>query len=390
VTSVAVAEDGKTFITSSADRTVNVWDAATFKILVRLRGHVGEVWSAAISPDARTVVSGGADGMTKLWSTDTRHTDTIVENAGMVIGFFDGGRRLLAGWTNSVCVWTPESKARADFVSPTNLAIIQGVSKKVSDAKPDEPLYALGRSDGMVEFWHLTTGTRATAWPAHDDGIGAVAFSADGKRLATGSSKGEVKIWDSATRREVMRTEAVDRHLLCLAFSADGKMLAGAGASSRVWVWDVATGRQLLSLGGHGQAVPSVAFSPDGRLLATTTFTAGEARLWELPSGQLLATLKGHVQGVIAVDFSPDGKTLVTASHDRKVKLWNVATRQQLVTIPFAAYVTSARFSPDGRALAIGYYDLRGPQVQLMRTPSFEEIAAQEANASAAADRLNP
>jgi len=301
-----------------------------------------------------------------------------------VAGFTDGGRRLLTGWTNSISMWTPASGAREDFVIPRNLAFIQGVSSKAWDAKPDEPIYALGRVDGTMEFWNLTTGARVV-WPGHDAGISTVAFSPDGQRLATGTSEGEVKIWDSTTRREVTRFEPVGRHLYCLAFSADGKMLAGAGASSRVWVWDVASGRRLLELGGHGQAVVSVAFSPDSRVLATTTFSAGEARLWDLPSGELRARLKGHIQGVIAVEFSPDGKTLVTGSHDRKVKLWNVATYQELVTLPFAAHVTTVRFSPDGRGLAIGNVTLDGPQVQLLRAPSFEEIAAAEAKQNEAA-----
>src|SRR5437879_3672852 len=77
VTAVAVAPDGKTFATTSTDRTVNVWDAVTFKHLVRLRGHVGEVWSGAISPDGRMVMSGSAEGTTKLWSTDTARHDCV-------------------------------------------------------------------------------------------------------------------------------------------------------------------------------------------------------------------------------------------------------------------------------------------------------------------------
>jgi WD40 repeat protein len=91
-----------------------------------------------------------------------------------------------------------------------------------------------------------------------------------------------------------------------------------------------------------------------------------------------VATLKGHVQGVIGITFSPDSRTLATASHDRKVKLWNAATRQELVTFPFAAHVISARFSPDGGALAIGYFNERGINIQLVRAPSLEEIAAAE------------
>ncbi|HEU0011699.1 MAG TPA: serine/threonine-protein kinase [Verrucomicrobiae bacterium] len=378
VTAIALAADGKMFATTSTDRTVNVWDAATYKLLVRLRGHVGEVWAGAISPDGSMVVSCSADDATKLWSTGTRHTNTVLNGAGLMLGFLGGGRHLVGVSTNSVCMWTLENGARVDFPVPPNLRTIKGLSGKSYDLKPTEQLYAVGRSDGSIELWPLTAGAKATSWPAHDEAVGAVAFSADGKRLATSSANGEVKIWDSATRREAVRIEPVGRHLICLAFSADGKMLAGSGMSSRVWLWDVASGRELLELGGHGQAVLSVAFSPDGKLLATTTLITDEAHLWELPSGRQIATLKGHVQGVIAVEFSPDGKTLATASHDSKVKLWNVATHQELVAFPFAGHVTSARFSPDGRALAIDYFDESGFHVQLVRAPSFEEIAAVE------------
>jgi WD40 repeat protein/tRNA A-37 threonylcarbamoyl transferase component Bud32 len=380
VTAIALSADGKSFATTSTDRTVIIWDAATYKPLVRQRGHVGEVWAGAMSPDGTTVVSCSADDTTKLWSTGTRHNDTILDGPGILMGFLGGGRQLVSLSTNSVCLWTPENGARIDFPAPPSLRTIKGLSGKPYDIKPTEPFYAVGRGDGSVELWPMTVDAKAATWPAHDKEVAAVAFSADGKQLATSSANGEVKIWDSATRRETVRIEPVGRRLFRLGFSPDGRTLAGAGASSRIWVWDVATGRQVVELGDHGYAVPALAFSPDGKLLATAAMPTDEAHLWELPSGQLLATLKGHVQGVIAVAFSPDGKTLATASHDRKVKLWNVATRQELATFPFAAHLLSARFSPDGRALAIGCFNERGMRIQLVRAPSFEEIAPAERN----------
>ncbi len=373
ITAVAVEPDGKRFATSSSDRTVNLWDALTFEHLGRLRGHVDEVWAAAFSPDGRAVVSGSADGTTKLWSAELRRKETVLDGFGVVMGFIGAGQSLIAGMTNGVCAWTPESGARKDFLIPTNPPLVPGTQPY--GVKPDEPLFALGRSDGTVELWHLVTGAKVTAWPAHSHGVGAVAFSSDGKRLATGSTEGSLKIWDFATRREVARFQPVGRKLLCLAFSRDGKTLAACGQSSRVWLWDVATGREILQLPGHGTLVASVAFSPDGKLLATASL-GNDARVWDLPSGKLRATLRGHVQGVIAVAFSPDGKTLATGSHDRKVKLWDIATHQELATFPLGGLFPTLGFSPDGRMLAVG--NVFESRIQIQRAPSFEEIAAAE------------
>ena len=386
VTAVAVASDGKTFVTASADRTVNLWDAATFQHLVRLRGHVAEVGAVAMSPDGRTVMSGSADGTTKLWSTETRRPDTVLNSYYLVAGFIEGGRQLVAGRIDGFCVWTPESGARAEIRIPNNPPFDLTTSGKVYDVKPDEPLGALGRSDGSVEVWGLTNGNGAKiiAWKAHADSIGAVAFSSDGQRLATGMTKGEVKIWDFATRREVARLDAMDRPLACLAFSPDGKSLAGAGQSSEVWLWDAVTGREVLKLPGHGSLVFSVAFSPNGKLLVTSS-TDNHARLWELPSGTLRATLKGHVQAIIGVAFFPDGKTLVTCGMDRKVKLWNVATHQELATFPLGGLFPTLGISPDGRTLAVGSF--LEARIQILRAPSFEEIAAAEAKPR---DAVNP
>ncbi len=372
VTVIAVAPDGTTFATASSDRTVNLWDAGTFKHIARLRGHVGEVWSLAFSPDGHTILSGSAEGTTKLWSADTRHSDPVMEGSSVVVGFIGGGRSLIARTSNGVCAWTPETGARAEFPIPTNPPI-SGITLPPYHMKPDEPFCALGRTDGTLEVWHLTTGAKVSAWPAHADGIGAVAFSSDAKRLATGTTKGELKIWDLATRREGTRIGPVHSKLLCLAFSPDGKTLAASGESSRVWLWEADTGRQVVELPRHGTLVTSLAFSLDGKLLATASL-GNDARVWDLPSGKLRATLRGHVQGVIAVAFSPDGKTLATGSDDDKVKLWNVATHQELATIPLGGLLKTLAFSPDGRMLAIGYLHEAGRRIQILRAPSFDEV----------------
>jgi len=141
-------------------------------------------------------------------------------------------------------------------------------------------------------------------------------------------------------------------------------------------------GVNAAKVGPHNGEVRSIAFSPDGRLLAVAALQGDEATLWEIPLGKLVATLRGHVQGVASVAFTPDGKTLATGSHDRRVKLWNVATQQEMATLPLQGIILSLAFSPDGRSLAAGHEDKA--RIRLWRVPLFEEIKAVESKTQSA------
>ena len=122
--------------------------------------------------------------------------------------------------------------------------------------------------------------------------------------------------------------------------------------------------------------IDSVSFSPDGELLAATTLQSNETHLWELRSGRRRHVLKGHIHGVKASAFSPDNRTLATASGDRKVKLWNVATGQQLAAFALPERCISIAFSPDGNSLAVGCSpNAAGAEfIRVWRAPAILEI----------------
>jgi WD40 repeat protein len=185
-----------------------------------------------------------------------------------------------------------------------------------------------------------------------------------------------------AARSELDRIATIGSPALCVAFSPDGKTVAVSSEATDVWIWEPRNGR-IMTLSGNGPHIFTVAFSPDGKLLATTTMAANEVRLWDLPSLSLVAQLRGHVAGVVTVAFSPDGKTLATGANDRKIKLWNVATRQEVATLSSDTTWPLVDFSPDGRILTEGSLDnwsVQGRRIQALRAPSFEEIAAAEAH----------
>ena len=133
-----------------------------------------------------------------------------------------------------------------------------------------------------------------------------------------------------------------------VAFSPDGKRLATASLDNTARVWDLSTGRTVLTLTNHTDGVYGIAYSPDGTRLATAS-RDGTAKIWDATTGQELFTLRGHTSTLIRVTFSPDSKYLVSASQDRTIKLWDVATGEELLTLPG---LWSGVFSPDGTRLA--------------------------------------
>jgi WD40 repeat protein/serine/threonine protein kinase len=208
--------------------------------------------------------------------------------------------------------------------------------------------------------WHYLKRRRYQApltFRGHSSWVIAVAFSPDGKQIASASSVlknalGEIKIWERATGRVLHTLLGHVGPVVGVAFSPDGKHLASAGWDSTVIVWDAATGERLHTLSGHSEYLSGVAYSPDGKLLATASGDR-TAKLWDTAGYQELRTLQGHRVGLYGLAFSPDSTRLATVSGDRTVRIWDTATGRELHVLEgHMGPVLSAAFSPDGKRLA--------------------------------------
>ena len=192
----------------------------------------------------------------------------------------------------------------------------------------------------------------------HYDGVHSVAFSPDGKILASSSADGTIRLWEVHTGQE-LRTLTEYGPASNVAFSPDGKILANANSNYEIVLWQVATGKELHRLKGHHNHIMSLMFSPNGKILVSGSRDY-KIKLWNVSTGQELRTLDGHIQGVYSVAFSPDGKILASSGHDETIKLWDVSSGRELHTLSADVggfnylYFNCVAFSPDGKYIAGG------------------------------------
>jgi WD40 repeat protein len=409
VFSVSWSPDGERLATGSWDSTAKVWDTGNGKELFTLKGHGGIVASVAWNPQGDHLATGSGDGTAKIWDAGSpKEILTLSGHAGSVasIAWSPKNESLAAASGSEVILWDTDLGKK--------LRVFSGGSGPIASVawSPDGKRLATASGSAAV-LWDVATGQELFPLRGESESITAsVSWSPDGKLLATASNKlgkrlghsatawdGNAVLWNASSGKELSTLSGDSGRVESVAWSPDGKRLA-TGNGSKVLVWSVVTGKRLLTIAHddsevnawdaakgkqpsaitvNGGLVRSLAWSPDGSRLAIANSSV--VSVWDARKGNQVATLSGHEDVVVIVVWSPDGQRLATGSRDNTVRVWDARTGTERLTLSgHGDSVTSVAWSPDGKRLASGSVDER---VQIYATDirDLMELARQRVTA---------
>jgi WD40 repeat protein len=313
----------------SEDCTARLWEVGRQAGAFVLRKHTNYVYPVAYSPDGRWIASGSWDNTVRLTNAVTRAESAVLPHAGSVraLAFGPDSSLLVTGCDldESLHIWgVATGQLQKKFKGPGR-EVIQAIA-----VSPDGALIAAANADGSAGLIDSETGKQVHSFRMAI-GIGekkSLAYSPDGMLLAgTGEVGAEIDLWDTRTRRRSARLTGHEGAVFSVAFSRDGRLLASASGDRTVRVWDLAAPKCVAVLSGHPDNVYTAVFHPDGTRLAS----GGRDRavwLWDVATRQDVARLDGHTNYVFSLAFSPDGSSLVSGSGDGTVRVWDTASPQ--------------------------------------------------------------
>lgn len=299
-----------------------------------LNGHTFPVTAVAFSPDGETLISGGDDTV-RLWSltsgkairTLMGHTGNWSESAVTSIAVSPNGKFIASGGTdNTIRIWkltdflkSNRGKIRTLTGHSQGSLLAQGV--RTIAFSSDGKILASGGGDKLIKLWNTATWQEISTLNGHSDAISALAFSPVEQTLISAANV-TIRLWKLDTGEEsIFVAPSAPRSV---SFDAKGQLFVSGGLKGAFSLWRVNTGEEIGTATWHSEEISSVAFSSNGRFFATGSYDK-TIKLWNATTRELIDIFTGHSESVCSLAFCPDSSILASGSADKTIRLWKIS-----------------------------------------------------------------
>ena len=353
----ALSNDGNRLAIGDGSGSISLWDLRTGNKISTFKAHSDSVNGLAFSPDGNTLVSGSWDSQIHLWDVATqKRRQTLTESFHThTVAFSPDGKTVASGsFSGTAQSWDLETKEKLVTFNG-HIDAIQTVA-----FSPDGKMLASGSWDATIRLWDTNTGDQIGIITGHKHFVEEMAFAPDGNSVA-GTARGMISLWDTNKRSEhPLQIRKSSGLFKVLAFSKDSSTLLSADVGFKLHFTGVSTNRELFSrtFDRHKGGYWAAAFSSDLTIIANAN-TDKKIRLWDVTTGdELLMIRSGFKEAIITLDFSSDGKMLAGAGEEGSIRLWDTTTGDSLAILKgHAERIECLAFSPDGKMLASGSWD---------------------------------
>jgi eukaryotic-like serine/threonine-protein kinase len=245
---------------------------------------------------------------------------------------------------------TPVEMGRVIFVYRKHGALVNAVAWS-----PDGRSIASGADDATVQVWDASHGGSILTYRGHKQLVEAVAWSPDGQRIASGGFDHTVQVWNAANGVPILTYQGHTNYVVTVAWSPDNARIASGSYDTTIQVWDAADGGHALTYRGHKSIVHTLAWSPGGKYLASASFDH-TVQVWDAANGTPVFTYRGHAPSAAnALSWSPDGKRIASGGNDQTVQIWGSVDGHLAYTYGgHTGVVDVVSWSPDGLRIASG------------------------------------